>query len=298
MGQEKEEMRAFMEMCLVRSAREDRTIVASSKFIASILGVEFTNPIAYPMVDIWVESRTNVPILFLLSPGADPTSAIDEFARKKKKPTEKVSMGEGQEEPARKAIKAAQESGGWVILQNCQLGLKFMEETEMNLAAMNNPDLQKPHEDYRLWITCEPHSQFPLGLLQKVIKVTNEPPKGLKAGLNKTFTTMINQEFLEKVDNSNWKNLIFTICYMHSVVIERRKFGSLGWCVPYEFNNSDLEASLMYIEKYLNNLAVVTPQQSQIQQINTTVLKYMICEVLYGGRITDDLDRELFATFG
>lgn len=35
-------------------------------------------------------------------------------------------MGEGQEEPARKAIKACMESGGWVILQNCQLGLKFM----------------------------------------------------------------------------------------------------------------------------------------------------------------------------
>jgi len=30
-------------------------------------------------------------------------------------------------------------------------------------------------------------------LLQKVIKVTNEPPKGLKAGLYKTFTTLINQ---------------------------------------------------------------------------------------------------------
>lgn len=115
-----------MEMCLVRSVREDRTLVASSKFISAILGVEFTNPIAYPMQDIWVESKYNVPILFLLSPGADPTSAIDDFARKKKKPTEKVSMGEGQEEPARKAIKTGMETGSWVILQNCQLGLKFM----------------------------------------------------------------------------------------------------------------------------------------------------------------------------
>lgn len=47
------------------------------------------------------------------------------------------------------------------------------------------------HEDFRLWITCEQHPRFPLGLLQKTIKVTNEPPKGLKAGLNKTFTTII-----------------------------------------------------------------------------------------------------------
>lgn len=166
------------------------------------------------------------------------------------------------------------------------------------IISFSNPDTVKPHEDFRLWITCEPHPQFPLGLLQKVLKVTNEPPKGLKAGLYKTFTTMINQEFLEKVDNSNWKNLIFTICYLHSIVVERRKFGSLGWCVPYEYNNSDLEASLFFIEKYLNNLAAISPQQNVVQQINTTVLKYMVCQVLYGGRITDDLDRELFATFG
>lgn len=41
---------------------------------------------------------------------------------------------------------------------------------------------------------------------------------------------------------------------MHSVVIERKKFGPLGWCIPYEFNYSDLEASLAFIEKYLTNL--------------------------------------------
>lgn len=41
---------------------------------------------------------------------------------------------------------------------------------------------------------------------------------------------------------------------LHSVVIERRKFGPLGWCIPYEYNYSDLEASLLFIEKYLTNL--------------------------------------------
>lgn len=82
-----------MEMALVRSVREDRTLVASAKFIAAILGQEFIDPISYPIPDIWAESKFNVPILFLLSPGADPTSSIDDFARKKKKATEKVSMG-------------------------------------------------------------------------------------------------------------------------------------------------------------------------------------------------------------
>lgn len=71
--------------------------------------------------------------------------------------------------------------------------------------------------------------------------------------MHKTFHTVITQETIEKVEHPNWHALIFTVCLMHSIVIERRKFGPLGWCIPYEFNYSDLEASLMFIEKYLTN---------------------------------------------
>lgn len=53
-----------------------------------------------------------------------------------------------------------------------------MEYIENNII---NPETAKfpLHEDFRLWITCEAHPKFPLGLLQKTLKVTNEPPKGL-----------------------------------------------------------------------------------------------------------------------
>lgn len=86
-------MRAFMQMYLVRSVREDRTLVAGSRFISCILGQDYVDPISYPVQDVWAESKYYVPVLFLLSPGADPTSSIDQFARKKKKLTDKVSMG-------------------------------------------------------------------------------------------------------------------------------------------------------------------------------------------------------------
>jgi len=62
-------------------------------------------------------------------------------------------------------------------------------------------------------------------------------------------------------------------------VIERRKFGPLGWCVPYEFNNSDLEASLAYVEKYITNLMQGPATNMQALSINTNVIKYMTCEV-------------------
>ena len=47
--------------------------------------------------------------------------------------------------------------------------------------------LDAVHESFRLWITAEPHPAFPIGLLQMGIKVTNEAPVGMKAGLRASY---------------------------------------------------------------------------------------------------------------
>lgn len=280
----------FIHLCLVRAAREDRTVLACNKFIQEVLGEEYVAPVTDQISDLYDESKKNVPVLYLLSAGADPTGNIDEFAKKKKKWTEKVSMGEEQEKPAYQKIQDGFKTGWWVILQNCHLSLEFMGEMEEILAPK---DLNSIHEEFRLWITCQPHNEFPLGLLQMAIKVTTEPPNGLKAGISRTFQTMVNQDFLEKVEPyEKWRSLVFVLCFMHSVVQERRKFGPLGFCIPYEFNTADLEASMLYIDKHMTQCAALTRAFSWV------AMKYMVCEVQYGGRITDNLDRELFNTYG
>lgn len=84
----------FMHLCLVRSLREDRTMLACNQFIRDVLGEEYIQPVTDQIADLYDETRPNVPVLYLLSPGADPTGSIDEFAKKKKRVTGKVSMGE------------------------------------------------------------------------------------------------------------------------------------------------------------------------------------------------------------
>merc|ERR1712195_407487 len=66
------------------------------------------------------------------------------------------------EGPALAQIKDGFKTGDWVILNNCHLSLELMAEIEVN-------------PEFRLWITCAPDPNFPLGLLQMAIKCTLEP---------------------------------------------------------------------------------------------------------------------------
>jgi dynein heavy chain len=171
---------AFLQFVLVRSFREDRTVIAANRFIGKVLDPEFVAPTSDAISQIWEESRPDKPVLYLLSTGADPTANIDDYSRKFKKfPTKKTSMGEEMEGPALAQIKEGFRTGDWVILNNCHLSLEFMAEMENIL----NPKDVEIHEEFRLWITCAPDPAFPLSLLQMAIKVTMEPPKGMKAGL-------------------------------------------------------------------------------------------------------------------
>ncbi len=86
-----------------------------------------------------------------------------------------------------------------------------------------------------------PSIKFPVPVLQSGIKITNEPPKGLKANLGRTFNEVNEKEYENCAKKVEYQKLLFSLGFFHAVILERRKFGAIGWNIPYEWMNSDFE---------------------------------------------------------
>ena len=193
-----------------------------------------------------------------------------------------VSLGQGQEPVAEKALDRMHALGGWVMLQNIELVARWLPKLEKKLEGL----IEGAHEDFRVFLSALPQKVVPVGVLQNSIKLTNEPPTGLKANLKRAYLNFTEAIWENSSKQSEFKAIIFALCFFHSVMCERRKFGPLGWSIPYEYNLGDIEASLLFLEKHLY---AGPPSWSTVQ--------YMVSEIQYGGKITDDLDRRLFNTF-
>ena len=63
---------------------------------------------------------------------------------------------------------------------------------------------------------------------------------GLKANLKATYYKMTDADLQITHRPDAYRKLLFALCFFHACCQERRKFGPLGWNVPYEFNETDL----------------------------------------------------------
>jgi dynein heavy chain len=181
---------------------------------------------------------------------------------------------------AEKLINTAMVEGHWVTLQNCHLARSWMGNLE--LIVLDFPEKKDEiHEDFRLFLTSMPAPYFPTSVLQNSVKLTTEPPRGMRANMMRTYQNY-SQEILDNEHKPQiWRKLLFCFAFFHAVVQERRKFGPLGWNIRYEFNDSDLETTNTMLKLFL---------ESQ-DEIPWDALLFVTGDINYGGRVTDDLDR-------
>ncbi|XP_074657783.1 dynein axonemal heavy chain 2-like [Tubulanus polymorphus] len=273
-------------MLIVRSLRPDRVSFCATSFIVNNLGSKFVEPPVLDMHQVVEDSTTRTPLIFVLSPGVDPTSGLLQLAEASNMAHRfhALSLGQGQAPIATRMIREGVKEGNWVFLANCHLSLSWMPQLDKLVEQLQ---VEETHPSFRLWLSSSPHPEFPISILQAGIKMTTEPPKGLKANMKRLYHLITDQQFVRCGKPEKYRKLLFCLCFFHSVLLERRKFLMLGWNIPYDFNDSDFEVSENLLSIYLD----------EYDETPWDALKYLIAGINYGGHVTDDWDRRLLLTY-
>mmetsp|Transcript_10385 Transcript_10385/g.18281 ORF Transcript_10385/g.18281 Transcript_10385/m.18281 type:complete len:2113 (+) Transcript_10385:3522-9860(+) len=288
-GASKDSLTPLQRALILCALRTDCTIAGIQEIIGAKLGKEFLEPPSFNLEKSFNDSSPCMPLIFVLSSGADPMAEVYRLGYKlgMNDRQNSVSLGQGQGPKASAAVRDGMESGNWVILQNCHLAPSWMTTLETLVEELTPDKLQ---DSFRLWLTAMPSPVFPVSVLQNGLKMTNEPPKGIKSNLLRAYLSFENDWFEEACSKNEtvqhaFRKMLFGLCFFHALIQERANYGPLGWNIPYQFSEPDRQICVSQLRMFLEENETI-PYQA---------LCYTAAEANYGGRVTDQNDRRCIA---
>ena len=69
------------------------------------------------------------------------------------------------------------------------------------------------------------------------------------------------------IQHDEFKFLLFSLCVFHGVTLERRKFGALGFNIPYEFTDGDLRICISQLSMFLDEYTEIPFKVSQLMPL-------------------------------
>jgi dynein heavy chain len=282
----KAQMSPLQKSLLLLAVRTDQTIKGLQEIILAKLGKDYLEPPSFNLDLVYSDSTNTMPLIFVLSSGADPMGELIRLATKWDMVERKiaVSLGQGQGKKAEAAMREGKDNGMWVILQNCHLSVSWMPRLE---ALVEELDPDKLDQEFRLWLTTMPSAEFPVSVLQNGSKMTVEPPKGLKSNLLRAFGGLDKEWYEDACQTSKactqaFRKMLFGLFFFHGLIQERCNFGPLGWNIMYQFSEPDRQICTDQLKIFLEEQDPVIPYKA---------LCYTCSECNYGGRVTDADDR-------
>eukprot|EP00397_Hematodinium_sp_SG-2012_P000022 GEMP01000022.1.p1 GENE.GEMP01000022.1~~GEMP01000022.1.p1 ORF type:complete len:4594 (-),score=1270.22 GEMP01000022.1:1053-14834(-) len=284
--------KALQAALIVKALRPDRLIIVLAKMVEAACGEGF---LTLPELDLAAivqrDSNASRPLIFVSSPGFDPSGKVLFLAETLGKQVASVAMGSPEGYPiADKGVLAASKQGTWLLLKNVHLCISWLMELEKKLYSMH------PHENFRLFLTMESTPKIPANLIRQSRVFVFEPPSGIKASLNRSFTNVLTANRVDKKPAER-SRLHFLLAFLHAVVIERLRFTPIGWTKKYEFSDADQLCGMDTIDGWMDAIAGDKVDNVDPAKIPWHALQTVLQQAVYGGRIDNEFDREILDSF-
>ena len=226
----------------------------------------------------------HIPLLLCSAPGHDVSGRVESMARELSKELLSVAMGstEGYD-MADSYVAMASKRGTWVLLKNVHLCVDWLRETLVKkIQGFGNG----VHPEFRLFITSEINPKLPTGLLQVSDVIVAQAPTGIKATLNRYFSSIPKDRLTISPIRSR---LYLLLGWVHSVIQERLRFVPNGWSEAYEWTEADAIHALDVID----SLLAQERNPSDPEKLPWDAIRSTLRKGVYGGRITETSDQNV-----
>ncbi|KAL7707900.1 dynein heavy chain cytosolic putative [Lotmaria passim] len=269
----------FQRLLLMKTLRGDRLTAAMNVVSCTLLKVDSLGE-SSTLSSAVGQSEAARPVLLLITAGADPSQELQTIAHEKvgRSRFHQLAMGSGQTDEAMRMVRDAAAKGEWVFLKNLHLVIPWVSQLQKELTVL------KPNAAFRLFLTSEAHDEFPSILLGQSLKITFEPPPGVKQNLLRTYRDW-GAAYINEKDEKQ-RQLLFTAAALQAIVQERRSYVPQGWTKDYEMTAADLKSS-----------GDVVLRQSSQGEVDWRSIRGILNDAIYGGKMETAYDTRIMTTY-
>ncbi|KAJ1610659.1 dynein heavy chain [Cryptosporidium canis] len=310
--------KGILDCLLLKIVRPDRLLTLFNKLISDTLGTDFSNLCEFSKdllkEIVSVQTTEATPILFVTSPGFDASQVVSQLAEDTHSSLLSIAIGSAESlDKAETSIKTAMRKGTWIMLKNVHLSSGSLDYLEQLLQNRQN----RPNKGFRLFLATElpkkilnpSHrdsvvgasfnsgcSSSPLGISFNLIRISMtivlESPVGLKAALQRaseiTIKTVDDSASAAASQITIRLKLYFLLAFLHSVILERKRYTPLGWTKFYDFSEADLQCCISIVNQWTANNVSGDPDQ-----IPWEAVRKLVSQVAYGGRLDNIVDKQI-----
>uniref|UniRef100_A0A182QNU8 Dynein heavy chain C-terminal domain-containing protein n=1 Tax=Anopheles farauti TaxID=69004 RepID=A0A182QNU8_9DIPT len=274
-------LKMFQKHLIVRSLRMDRIEHCMADFTRATLGAKFLNLPASSLEDVYQESSANTLILVLVRGNVSPLGKVERLARKvckdekEKRYFEKMTMGENRIEEFITLLQRCIADECWLFVGDCHVSETFLKQLPQVVAFLKGVNL---NSKFRLWLGSKPHAALPVSVLQNCIKLAYEEAKGIRHHMENLYGEIGETRFRKSAGalkqgstgaafiEPSYKRLLFTMAFLHALLLERTNFQQLGWITPYHFVHNDFSLAERLLSYGLEKLLVKKAHETTAQR--------------------------------